>query len=318
MSLQAQTIHNGDASPVAEIVALGTGTTYKFKGLAIDVARQVAYLGSWNRKEIVTVSLAEKKFDVLKTPYNGKLNGMDCFLLDDKLYAVMNEVDDRAGAHPVSVLLILNARTGKLIRTYEAKAPTGRNHFNHLVVGRTGIAYITNTLKSSVQYVDTNNPLDSIKTLVVHPDLSWVHGIDLSPDEKKLFTTSYDGGIKFFDLDKMSFTPYRDVTLAGDDGLKFYNGYLYGVGRNSIKRYSLDADLSRVTRVDTLLRSHEVFNDARCLHIEGGWLYCLANIEHDPVVFEQPNAVSRKEPLNDSYIIKLKLPAIIKKESPVR
>lgn len=131
------------------------------------------------------------------------------------------------------------------------------------------------------------------------------HGIDLSPDGTILFTTSYDGGIKFLHLATLSFSDYRDTRTAGDDGLKYDNGYLYGVGKNCIKRYQLDGSLRRVVKADTVLTNHEFFNDPRCLHVANGYLYCLANIAFEPVEFNGRRF--RETALTDTYLIKMKL-----------
>jgi WD40 repeat protein len=293
--------------PNTEVINLGTGTEFKFKGLGMDLKANNAYLGSWDKKEIVVVSLSTGKHEILKTKYSGRLNGMDCYFKNNKVYVLMNEVDDAPEAKPISVLLVFDSKTGKLIRSYESVGINGRNHFNHVVVDDNGVAYISNTLKSCVNRVDTNDPAARITTLIEHPDLSWVHGIDLSPDGKKLFTTSYKGGIRIFDLNTRSFYLYKNSTLAGDDGLKYHRGSLYGVGHNSIKKYTLNDTETQVIKIDTILKDHETFNDPRCLHIENGFLYCLSNIEFEPVIFRGQQKSSRNTALTDSHIIKLRL-----------
>lgn len=290
-----------------EVIKLGTGTRFKFKGLAVDTRNSIAYLGSWDKKEIIAVSLRDNSHTVLKTKYSGKLNGMDCYLKNGLVYSLMNEVDDNPQHQPISVLILFDANTQKLIRSYEAKGIGGRNHFNHIVVDDSGVAYISNTLKSSIFTVNTNDPNDSLKELIHHDDLSWVHGLDLSSDGNKLFTTSYDGGIKFLDLKTMRFSGFKDIATAGDDGLKYYKGALYGVGKNSIKRYTLDDLQTKVIKTDTLLNNHLYFNDPRCLHAENDVLYCLGNIEFEPVTFTVGNKTYRGAKLKETYVIKISL-----------
>jgi hypothetical protein len=290
-----------------EVLKLGTGTNFKFKGLAVDTKEMKAYLGSWDKKEIVVVSLKDIRYETLKTKYSGVLNGMGCYLKNGKLYALMNEIDDTPTAQPVSVLLVFDLNEKKLISSFECKGVDGRNHFNHVVVDNNGLAYVSNTLKSSIYIVNTNDAGDRLKKLIEHKDLGWVHGIDLSPDGRKLFTTAYDGGIKFLDLQTLKFSSYSDTTLAGDDGLKYHNGFLYGVGQNMIRKYTLDTTENSVIGIDTVLYNHEYFNDPRCLHIEGGTLYCLANIESEPVFFNRKGKYLRNTPLTDSYLIKMRI-----------
>ncbi len=149
-------------------------------------------------------------------------------------------------------------------------------------------------------------PRDRLRLLVRHDDLSWVHGLDLSPDGSTLFATSYSAGIRFLDLKTLTFSSFRDTTTAGDDGLRYHDGSLYGAGGNAIKRYVLSPAEDAVVRTEVVARDHDRFNDPRCLHVEGGWLYVLANIELEPVTFRR-GGVAREQRLTDSYLVKYRL-----------
>ena len=289
------------------VIALGTGTRYRFKGLAIDASAQMAYLGSWDRKQIVAVDLRETTHRVIETKYSGKLNGMGTYLRDGRLYAVMNEVEDSPGARPRSVLLVIDPAAPRAVTAaYELRGRNGRHHFNHVAVDARGIAYVSDTLKSSIHTVDTRNPGDRLRLLVQHEDLSFVHGIDVAPDGSKLFATSYRSGIKVLDLETLEFSPFEDTATAGDDGLKYHQGSLYGVGGNAVKRYVLDPTERAVVRTEVVDRDHDRFNDPRCLHVEDGWLYVLANIELEPVTFRD-GRTPRDQPLTDTYLVKYRL-----------
>jgi hypothetical protein len=292
------------AEPVA--IALRTGTGFRFKGLALDPDARTAFLGSWDRKQILAVHLRDGTRRLIATRYSGKLNGMGLYRRDGKLYAVMNEVNDRPGARALSVLVVIDATDLTVLRSYELRGRGGRHHFNHVVVNRRGVAYVSDTVQSSIYTVDTENPADRLGLLIEHEDLSWVHGLDLSPDEKTLFTTSYRAGIKFLDVETLEFSSFRDPATAGDDGLRYHEGSLFGVGGNAIKRYVLNEAENTVVRTELFARDHERFNDPRCLHIQDGWLYVLANIELEPVTFRNGRA-SREQPLTDSYVIKYRL-----------
>jgi hypothetical protein len=294
-----------DARPVE--IGLHTGTRFRFKGLAIAPDARTAFLGSWDRKQIVAVDLVDRTHRLIPTKYSGRLNGMGVYLRDGVLHAVMNEVDDRPGARPLSVLLVIDATTYTVMRSYELRGRRGRHHFNHVVVDRRGIAYVSDTLQSSIYTVDTAKPADRLRPLIQHDDLAMVHGLDLSPDGSVLFSTSYRAGIKFLDLTTVKFSSFSDPATAGDDGLRYHEGSLYGVGGNAIKRYVLSAAGDAVVRTEVFARDHERFNDPRCLHIQDGWLHVLANIELEPVTFS--GRAGRTQPLTDSYVIKFRLPS---------
>ena len=297
------------APEVAEPVVIGlhTGIGFRFKGLAIDPDARTAYLGSWDRKQIVAVDLRDRTHRLIATKYSGRLNGMGVYLRHRVLYAVMNEVDDRPGARALSVLLVIDATSHRVLRAYELRGAGGRHHFNHVVVDRRGIAYVSDTLQSSIYTVDTEKPADRLRLLIEHKDLALVHGLDLSPDGSVLFSTSYRAGIKFLDLGTLEFSSFGDPATAGDDGLRYHEGSLYGAGGNAIRRYVLSDAEDAVVRTEVFARDHERFNDPRCLHIQGGWLYVLANIELDPVTFRS-GRVGSKQRLTDSYVIKYRLP----------
>jgi hypothetical protein len=292
------------ASGQLEVIPLRTGTAFRFKGLAIDKKRAMAYLGSWDQKAIVAVDLAKRSHRVVATKYNGKLNGMDVFLRGDTLYAVMNEVDDAPGARARSVLLMIGVDSLAVMRSYELRAIGARHHFNHVVVDAAGRAYITDTLHGAIHTVDTTRADASIERLVEHPELELVHGIDLSEDGTKLALTSYRSGIRFFDLKLRRLLAYVDRKTAGDDGLKYHRGALYAVGQNKVRRHVLNATGDAVVRTEVVLADHELFNDPRCLQVEGDRLYVLANIEHEPVEF----AGGRKgRAQTDTHVIELRL-----------
>jgi hypothetical protein len=288
-----------------EVLSLGTGTQFRFKGLAIDAPRGRAFLGSWDRKQIVVVDLGTRTHRVVPTKYSGKLNGMGVHLRGDMLYAVMNEVDDTPGARARSALLVIDAVTLETLRSYELRATGTRHHFNHVVVDDRGVAYVSDTLQSSIYTVDTTRADVHLRRLVHHPDLALVHGLALPATRTTLIATSYRSGILFIDLERKALRPSRAPSTAGDDGLAYHAGVLYGVGGNALKRYTLNPAEDAVIGTEILLRDHPVFNDPRCLDISDGWLYGLANIELEPVTFAGGHA--RSASLNDSHLFRYRL-----------
>jgi sugar lactone lactonase YvrE len=257
---------------VVGVLPLHTGKAYRFKGMAIDPVKQRVFLASWDRKAIVAVDLPTGQ---LTTITAGKLNGMGVTRRDGRVYAVMNEVTEAPGA--ISALVVIDEATLRVVRRYELRARGSRHHFNHVVVDGRGRAYVSDTLRARIHAVDTRRAAAAFETLVAHPDLELVHGLALSPDGQRLAMTSYKAGIRFFDLDRKAFLPYRDPRTAGDDDLTYHQGALYGVGKNAVKRYVLAGDA--ITGTEVILRDHPLFDDPRILVSEGDALYLLANIE---------------------------------------
>lgn len=302
-----------DVAPVppdtaqVRVIPLHTRTAYRFKGLAVDSTGNRFFLGSWDQREIVSVSAAAPGVTVFKSPYQGRLAGMGVFLRAGRLYALMNEVDDAPDARPESVLLVFHAASGTLLHTYALQGTAeGRHHFNHIVVNGAGRAYISNTLKAGVWTVNTTDPTDSLRPLLIDPRLRLVHGIALPPSEDRLFVTSYEAGLAVVDLSSRTLRVYDAPGSQGTDGLRYYRGSLYGVGQNALTRYRLNADGSRVTSAIPLLINHPAFNDPRCLDIVDGTLFILGNIEHAPVGFRDSSR--RGIAQTDTHILAYRLP----------
>jgi hypothetical protein len=229
---------------------------------------------------------------------------MGTHLRDGMLYAVMNEVDDAPRARALSVLVVIDTATRQVVRSYELRATGARHHFNHVVVDAAGRAYITDTLRGAIRSIDTRRPDAAFELLVTDADLELAHGIDLSDDGARIAVTSYRGGLRFFDLRARRFAAYVDRATAGDDGIAYHGGAVYGVGKNMVRRHVLNAAGDAVVRTEVVLRDHERFNDPRCLQVEDGWLYVLANIEHDPVAFGGGRTGGRQ---TDTHVIKVRL-----------
>lgn len=292
-----------------EVFPLRTGTTYRFKGLAVAPDGRRLFLGSWDKKQIVLVTLSPSSVTEVDSPYRNRLNSMGVYLRGDTLYAVMNEVDDAQNARPVSALVLFDTRTERIIRSYEVRGDrTGRHHFNHVVVDVNGRAFVSNTLKGSIWTVDTRDPRASLELLIEHPKLRLIHGITLAATDRLLYVTSYEAGFGVIDLDALTYASLQQPDSRGNDGLRYHRGFLYAVGQNTLTRHRLSSDGRRVLSSTVLLKDHPYFNDPRCLEIVGDSLFILANIEHAPVSFRD-GGTRRNDALTDTYVLRYPLPA---------
>ncbi|MBK6918109.1 MAG: hypothetical protein IPH07_11970 [Deltaproteobacteria bacterium] len=155
-----------------------------------------------------------------------------------------------------------------------------------------------------IHVVDTIDPAAAIEPLVVDPRLGRVHGIALSDAAPRLFATAYEGGLSIYDLPGQRFLGEPFAAAAGDDGLAYVEGALYGIGGDRLTRYVLDADQARVVRSEVIVHEHESFNDPRDVWAEPGRLTCLANMELDPVAPHR-----RGRAATDTSLLEVQLPA---------
>src|SRR5262245_50030148 len=77
-------------APDVEVFPLGAGRAYRFKGLAVAPDGQRLFLGSWDKKQVVSARLSPSSVVEFDSPYRNRLNGMGVCLRGDTLYAVMN------------------------------------------------------------------------------------------------------------------------------------------------------------------------------------------------------------------------------------
>lgn len=293
------------AAPIAaapRVHALGTGVAYRFKGLAIDRASSRAYLASWDRRQLIAVDLEHGTHREIPTPYAGRLAALGVHARDGALYAVLNDIDVRAGAHAISALVVIDLATEKVTRAYEQRADGPRHHFNHVVVAADGTAYVSDTLHATIHAVDTRDATASFAPLVVDPRLGRVHGVSLSDATPRLFATSYDGGLSIYDLERRAFVGEPYAAAAGDDGLAYACGALYGIGLERLTRYALDSTESRVTDAQVVVLEHASFNDPRDVWVEDDRITCLANMELAPV---SPHR--RGRPAIDTHLLEIPL-----------
>src|SRR5262249_25370877 len=133
----------------------------------------------------------------------------------------------------------------------------GAKHgFNDLVVRKSGEVILTDSLNNSVFRFD--HAKKSFTPLRVHRELIYPNGIALSDDDKTLFVGDAIGIVRI-DLQALASTdviPGPRTTLAGADGLYWYNGSLIavqnGIGSPRIAAFKLSADGTRVTKTTVL------------------------------------------------------------------
>ena len=285
---QAQFVVHDDVIDL-EVIPLNTHRDYRFKGLAISRDGTAAYLGSWDRKEVLSIDLKTSAVERFSSPFSGRLNALGTLIHDDRLYALLNEVDDAPNSAPLSALALFDIGTGTMLRAHTLSATPGksRHHFNHVVVGPDRMAYISDTLHGAIYRVDLREPNAAPYLWVVEEALALIHGLALEPSHSVLFVTSYEEGLGRIDLNTGTYASFKNPDSRRNDGIRYHRGAIYGVGGNAVSRYRLNAEMTAIVDTQALIVNHPSFNDPRCIDIVGEVFYVLANIEHDPVQFRR-------------------------------
>jgi hypothetical protein len=291
-----------------KLLKLNTTDSLHLTGLAIDHKNQMVYFGAPLKQEIVKYNLKNKKWSFIKTPYSGKLNPVGVHFKNGLLYVSMNQ---NTSENQVSAFVVIDLKTSKVIHQFETKPTNERNQLYHIVVDSKGIAYISNIPKGAVYTVNTLDKKDSLKLFIQDKSLGWIHGIDISDDQTKLFVTGYVGGIQIIDIKTKTFIPLAQKIKSDNDQLKYYKGSLYGTGGNFFKKYTLNQSETDISKTDTLIQNHAYFNDPRQFVLYNDAAHILTNNGFEP--FDYRNGrFSRKDTLTDSYLLKYNLVKIKK------
>ena len=251
------------------------------EGLAYDAQRNLFYLSSLNRRKIVEIGGDGVATDFVPADRFGLLPvlGIRLSPSDDTVWA------DSHTDSGQTELLHFDA-TGKILGRFQLSG-SGKHGLNDLVIRKSGVVITTDTLANTVFRFDP--VAHTFTPLRLHRPLLYPKGIALSGDDKILYVAD-DLGVVAVDLAR---TESRDIdpgprsTLAGIDGLYWYNGSLIavqnGFGSPRIAAFRLSNDSLRVTRT-TVLENRTNFTVLPTTGaIRGSDFYFIANSQIDNV-----------------------------------
>jgi hypothetical protein len=217
------------------------------EGMAVD--GMTFYLGSIVHRKIVRVTPTGEVSDFTAPEASDLLapNGVRVDPATHEIWAA-GFGDDR------TELYHFDAR-GKLLERFSPPGP-GKHDFNDLVVRRSGEVYVTDIMAHQVDRLD--RVTRSLVPLAFARPLLYPNGIALSDDGDRLYVADMLG-VTLVDLEgntQRDVDPGEKDTLAGIDGLYWYQGSLvgvqYGTGPYRVVRWRLAADGLRVTSFDVL------------------------------------------------------------------
>jgi hypothetical protein len=263
------------------------------EGLAYDSQRNVFYLGSFNRRKIVEIGRDGVASDFVPADRFGLLPvlGIRFNPNDGTVWA-----DSGTGSGPTE-LLHFDA-TGQLLGRFKSDN-SGKHGFNDLVIRKDGEIITTD---SAANAVFRFNPVaHTFAALPFHRPLFFPNGIALSADDHTLYVAD-DLGVLSVDLAtgaSHDVDPGPRSTLAGIDGLYWYNGSLVaiqnGIGSPRVAAFLLSSDGLRVTRT-TVLENRTKF----CVlpttgAIRGSEFFFIANSQIDNMNNDKVMDVTRLE-----------------------
>jgi hypothetical protein len=254
------------------------------EGLAWDPNRKLFYLSSLAQKKIVQITLDSHVSDFVPANRDRLLPVLG-IRLDPRDSTVWANTEDDLG----KAELVHFDATGNLLDRFSL-GDNAKHGFNDLVIRQSGEIILTDSLGNKVFRFDPAQK--SFTELKLHRELLYPNGIALASDEKSLFVADSLGVLRVDlqrnDLQSLAsadVNPGPRSTLAGADGLYWYNGSLIavqnGIGSPRIATFKLSEDGLRVTKT-TILENRTGFTRLPTTGaIRGSDFYFISNSHID-------------------------------------
>ena len=265
------------------------------EGLAWDPNRNVFYLSSLAQRKIVQITPDSHATDFVPA-HRDHLFPVLGIRLDPRDSTVWaNTTADRGSA-----ALLHFDKSGNVLGRYTLT--DSRKHlFNDLVVPKSGEVILTDSVDNRIFRFDPAT--EKFSELQTHRALFYPNGITLAPDDQTLFVADALGVLRI-DLKMLvsvDVNPGPHSTLAGADGLYWYNGSLIaiqnGIGSPRVAAFKLSEDGTRVTRT-TVLENRSSFTTLPTTGaIRGSDFYFIANSHIDNLNDDKILDVTQLEPV---------------------
>ena len=271
------------------------------EGLAWDPHRTVFYLSSLAQKKIVQITPDSHATDFVPANRDHLLPVLGIRLDPNDSTVWANSMEERTNKGE----LLHFAADGTLLGRFSIH-DSAKHGFNDLVVLKSHGIFLTDSLNNSVYRFDSATK--SFQPLKTHRELIYPNGIALSDDEKTLFVADAIGVLRI-DLETLAsadINPGPHSTLAGADGLYFYNGYLVavqnGIGSPRIAYLKLSADGTRVTKTTVLENRSQFTSLPTTGAIRGSDFYFISNSHIDNLNDGKILDVTQLEPVRIAVV----------------
>jgi len=261
------------------------------EGLAVDVEKQLFYMGSEYRRKIVKITESGEVSDFVKADAYD-LMPVGGVHVDPTDHSVWCATDP--GEKNRSEIVHFDAQ-GKLLERYTAPG-AGKHDLNDLVLRGTQEIFVTDTDASLVFRFDRKS--HQFTALKFPRPIFYPNGITVSGDGNLLYVADMLGVIRV-DLRTNAMQdviPDAHDTLSGIDGLYWYKGDLigiqYGTAAFRVMHWQLDQNGRKVVASEVLERGTDVVKDPTTGAIFEDKFYFMANtgidnLEDDKIVDER-------------------------------
>ncbi|HWY55355.1 MAG TPA: hypothetical protein VNZ03_12875 [Terriglobales bacterium] len=246
------------------------------EGLAVDPAKRLFYMGNMHLKKIVKITETGEVADFVSPELYDLMLVLGVHV-DPADHSVWCATYPGEKKHPEIVHF---DEHGLLLERYTPPG-TGPHSLNDLVLRDTREIYVTDTQGNRAYRFDrTSHRFTELK---LSRPLFLPNGITISGDGYVLYIADLLGVVRL-DLktnQSQDVVPAPHDTLAGIDGLYWYNGSFvgvqYGTGANRVMRWRLSSDGRRVGSSEVLERGTELVRNPTTGAILDEQFYFIAN-----------------------------------------
>lgn len=297
----------GAVELLAQVDIIHAAVEFDFipEGIAVDHNNRDIYLSSLHLDKISRISSTKRPADVITAGQHNYSIGVGMEVVGGKLYALSDV--DRSG---VSQLIIVNVENNSLVNKFDMDR---LSFFNDLAVLDSFI-YLTDT--DSHRVYRCNQQSGAIEVFLEDETLQYPNGITISDDGTKMFVDSYSDGIRVVDLETglVVNSSHDGSSSIGIDGLKYYQGNLYGVvnggatpeDRHGFYKFLLSSDEKDILGVEPIFIDHPLMDIPTTFDIVNGTVYLLANSQMDQLN-QAENLISDPAALTPTYILRFSL-----------
>ncbi len=279
------------------------------EGIALDEKRNCIYLNSLKHNKIVSYNLITQEHkEVIKNGEYGYLSGFGMIVKNDTLYALGNSLQQHDKR---SILLMMDLNSGALIDSY-ILTDSSKIYLNDLVVSPDNIIYITDSESNRIFKIE--RPHSEFEVFLDSELVSHSNGISLSEDGSKLYLAS-NKGIGIVDTKSKRILNSLNADFAGNDGLKYKDGYLLGLvnvwqsdpSKNGLFKYSLNQAGDAIIDKTRMLSFDESFKVPTTFDTRGDEVFFIKNTQIDNFE-EETNEILDREKLEPYVLMNFKIP----------
>ncbi len=207
-----------------------------------------------------------------------------------------------------TAILKYDLKTGKLLAKYSPLDKTKPHWLGDLAINSEGDVFATDSITPAVHVL--RNGASELETFVEGEPFVSPQGLDFTRDQRQLFVADYSKGIFLIDLKTKRVNPIAsNFTLLGIDGLYAYKDTLIciqnGVNPQRIIKLTLNSDLARFDRFETIEANNPVFDEPTLGVLVKDVFYFVANSQWGAI--DQKGQLAPPEKLKDPTILKVKL-----------